>query len=71
MNDARYAFPTAKQKNQRACEIGLLACTTLALVAASPGHLKAYKTTKLVTMEETIEAMRKAGSIAFQGPSRG
>ena len=35
------------------------------------GHLKAIKTTKLFTVEETMEAMRKAGSLAFQGPSRG
>ncbi len=47
------------------------AATALALAAVSPGHLKAYKTTKLFTVEETMEAMRKAGSLTFQGPSRG
>ena len=47
------------------------AATALALAAVSPGHIKAYKTTKLFTVEETMEAMRKAGSIAFQGPSKG
>ena len=47
------------------------AATAVAMVALSPGHLKAYKTTKLFTVEETMEAMRKAGSLAFQGPSRG
>ena len=45
--------------------------TALALAAVSPGHLKAYKTTKLFTMEETMEAMRMAGRTTFQGPSRG
>jgi uncharacterized protein with GYD domain len=45
--------------------------TAFALAAMSPGHLKAYKTTKLFTVEETMEAMRKAGSLTFQGPSRG
>jgi uncharacterized protein with GYD domain len=45
--------------------------TALALAAVSPGHLKAYKTTKLFTVEETMEAMRKAGGLAFQGPSKG
>ena len=45
--------------------------TALALAVASPGHLKAYKTTKLFTVQETMEAMRKAGGLAFQGPSRG
>ena len=47
------------------------AATALAMAAISPGHLKAYKTTKLFTVEETMEAMRKAGSLAFQGPSGG
>jgi uncharacterized protein with GYD domain len=47
------------------------AATALALAVVSPGHLKAYKTTKLFTVEETMEAMRKAGSLTFQGPSRG
>jgi uncharacterized protein with GYD domain len=45
--------------------------TAVALAAVSAGHLKAYKTTKLFTVEETMEAMRKAGSLAFPGPSRG
>ena len=47
------------------------AATALALAVAGPGHLKAYKTTKLFTVEETMEAMRRAGSLAFQGPSKG
>jgi uncharacterized protein with GYD domain len=47
------------------------AATAVALAAMSPGHLKAYKTTKLFTVEETMEAMRKAGSLTFQAPSRG
>jgi len=42
---------------------------SMALVA--PGHLKAIKTTKLFSVEEAMESMRKAGSLAFQGPSRG
>lgn len=47
------------------------AALTTAIAGISPGHLKAYKTTKLFTIEETMEAMRKAGSLTFQGPSRG
>ena len=47
------------------------AASALALAAVSPGHLRAYKTTKLFTVEETMEAMRKAGSLTFQGPSQG
>jgi uncharacterized protein with GYD domain len=46
------------------------AATAVALAARSPGHLKAFKTTKLFTVEETMEAMRKAGSATFQAPSQ-
>ena len=42
-----------------------------AIALAAPGHLKAIKTTKLFTVEEAMEAMRKAGSLAFQAPSKG
>lgn len=42
-----------------------------ALAAASAGHLKAMKTTKLLTVEESMEAMRQAGSVVYQGPSAG
>jgi uncharacterized protein with GYD domain len=45
------------------------AALTTAIAGVTPGHLKAYKTTKLFTVEETMEAMRKAGSLTFQGPS--
>jgi len=48
-----------------------IAAIASSLAAVSPGHIKAIKTTKLFTVEETMEAMRKAGSLAFQGPSRG
>ncbi len=43
----------------------------LAVAAVTPGHVKAIKTTKLFTVEEAMEAMRKAGSVGYQGPSRG
>jgi len=44
--------------------------TAIAMVAGSPGHLKASHTTKLFTVEETMEAMRKAAGLTFQGPTR-
>ena len=47
------------------------AALTIAIAGVSPGHLKAFKTTKLFTVQETLEAMRKAGSLAFPAPSRG
>jgi uncharacterized protein with GYD domain len=40
-----------------------------AIAASAPGHLSAYKTTKLLTNEEMTEAMRKAGKVSFEGPS--
>lgn len=47
------------------------AATAIAMVAGSAGHLKASHTTKLFTVEETMEAMRKAAGLTFQGPTRG
>jgi uncharacterized protein with GYD domain len=41
------------------------------MAAVAPGHVKAIKTTRLFTMEETMEAMGKAGSVTYQGPSQG
>jgi uncharacterized protein with GYD domain len=45
--------------------------SAISMAAVSPRHLKASHTTKLFTVEETMEAMRKAGSVSFQGPSKG
>lgn len=39
-----------------------------ASLKGSTGHLKAIKTTKLFTVEEAIEMMRKASSVSFQAP---
>jgi uncharacterized protein with GYD domain len=47
-----------------------ITAAAMSMTAVSPGHLKASHTTKLFTVEETMEAMRKAGSISFQGPVR-
>src|SRR5690242_18589796 len=38
-----------------------IAAIATSLAAVSPGHLKTIKTTKLFTVGETMEAMRKAG----------
>ncbi|GAC1392990.1 MAG: hypothetical protein NVS4B11_00740 [Ktedonobacteraceae bacterium] len=45
--------------------------SAVALAALTPGHVKTIKTTKLLTAQEAMEAMRKAGSVAYPGPSRG
>ncbi len=38
------------------------------LAAITPGHLKATMTTKLFSMEEAMQGMRKAGEMAYPGP---
>ncbi len=40
------------------------------LTAITPGHLKATKTTVLYTMEQAMEAMAKAGKMAYAGPKK-
>jgi uncharacterized protein with GYD domain len=40
----------------------------LLITVHAPGHLKATKTTRLFTVEEAMEAMRKAGTVAYPGP---
>ncbi len=42
--------------------------TAAILAAVSPGHVKAIKTTILLTTAQTMEAMRKAGAQTYQGP---
>jgi len=43
--------------------------TAAVLAAISPGHVKAIKTTVLLTTEQTMEAMRKAGAQSYRGRS--
>ncbi|MGI9057777.1 MAG: GYD domain-containing protein [Ktedonobacteraceae bacterium] len=45
--------------------------SAMVLVAISPGHAKTSKTTKLLTVQEATEAMRKASSVMYQPPSKG
>ena len=45
--------------------------TAVALAVVAAGHMKAYKTTKLLSPEEFLEASRKASGAGYQGPSRG
>jgi len=40
----------------------------LAMAIGAGGALKAFKTTVLISMEEAVEAMRKAGGIAYRPP---
>jgi uncharacterized protein with GYD domain len=45
-----------------------MAAETVRLATLSAGHLKEIKITKLFTVQETMEAMRKARSVTFSGP---
>ena len=42
--------------------------TAAAFAVSSPGHIKSYKTTRLLTVEEALEGMRKAGAVVYQAP---
>ena len=42
--------------------------TAALLGAISPGHLKATKTPALYTVQQGVEAMKKAGSMGYAGP---
>ena len=48
-----------------------LTASAMVLTAISPGHAKASKTTKLLTVQEATEVMRKANSVSYQPPSKG
>lgn len=41
----------------------------IVLGAVSAGHIKTIKTTRLLSVEETMDAMRRAGSLMYQAPS--
>jgi uncharacterized protein with GYD domain len=44
------------------------ATATATITAITPGHLKATETTVLATVEDTVEAMRKADPKRYRGP---
>ena len=42
----------------------------VAMAAISPGHLRSFKTTLLLSAEEGAEAMRRAGEVRFRRPGQ-
>jgi len=42
----------------------------VAMVASQTGQFKAYKTTPLLTAQEAMQAMKKAGTVAFKAPGK-
>ena len=45
-----------------------VSAAAFSMAASSGGHLRAAKTTPLMTMEEGVEAMKKAGQAGYQPP---
>jgi len=43
--------------------------TAAILAAIGPGHLKATKTTVLISVEQALEAMQTAGNLSYQAPA--
>lgn len=43
----------------------------LALAVNAPGHLRSYRTTRLLSPQEFLQAQQKAQGTAYQAPSRG
>lgn len=48
-----------------------ITASAVILAANSPGHLKASRITALLTPQEAVEAMRKAGGQSYKGPAGG
>jgi uncharacterized protein with GYD domain len=46
------------------------AATTGVLAAIGPGHIKSIKTTLLLTVEQTLEALKRANGLTYRGPQR-
>lgn len=46
------------------------AAAAAVLTSVSAGHVKAIKTTTLLTVEDTMETLRRAGDLTFRGPSQ-
>jgi len=46
-----------------------VSAAAFSMAAAAGGAVKAVKTTPLMSMEEAIEAMRKAGGAGYRPPS--
>ena len=43
----------------------------LGLAVSAAGHLKAYKTTRLLSSDEFLQAQKKAKGTSYQAPSKG
>ena len=46
------------------------AAAAVAMAAISPGHLRSCKTTLLLSFEEGVDAMRRAGEVTYRRPEQ-
>lgn len=47
-----------------------MSAAALALAVNAPGHLKSYRTTRLLSSEEFLAAQKKAHDTSYQAPSK-
>lgn len=45
------------------------AATALVIAAVAPGHVKSTRTTRLMTVNEAMDAMKQAGAVTYAAPS--
>jgi uncharacterized protein with GYD domain len=45
------------------------AATAFVIAAVGPGHIRSSRTTRLMTVDETVDAMKKAGQATYAAPS--
>lgn len=45
------------------------AATALVIAAVTPGHVKSTRTTRLMTVNEAMDAMKQAGGATYAAPS--
>jgi uncharacterized protein with GYD domain len=47
------------------------AASAAIIAALAPGHVKAINTHRLLTIDETLAALRQAGAVTYQAPAAG
>lgn len=45
------------------------AATATVIAAVAPGHVKSTRTTRLMTINEAMDAMKQAGTVSYAAPS--
>ena len=48
-----------------------ISAAAISLAVNAPGHVKSYKTTRLMSPEEFLDAQKKAHDLSYQAPTKG